>query len=118
MRLTKLILGIFIQGDIHYETMEYWHRTFRLLAHPVLFAIYSMFAMGVTTEFIRMRWKCLVLAGVSGILLAVVTEAGKWNIPGRHFDLEEMWLNVAGVVVGVMIYLLVAKVFCVLCKKM
>ena len=117
MGLTKFILNIFIQDDIPYEVLEHWHMTFRLLAHPMLFIIYSMFAMGVITEFVKKRWGCILLVTLCGILLAVVTEVGKWNILGRHFDVEEMWLNIAGVVGGVLVYLVAAKVFRLLRKS-
>ena len=117
MRFTNFILGLFIQGDIPYETLMHWHMTFRLWAHPVIFCCYSILAMGVTTEFVRRRIFCVVLTGISGILLAVLTEVGKWNIPGRHFDMEEMWLNVAGVVAGVVIYVVIAKLGNVWVKK-
>lgn len=117
MRFTNFILGLFMEGDIPYETLEHWHMTFRLWAHPALFCFYSMLAMGVATEFTKKRWVCVALTAVSGILLAVWTEVGKWNIPGRHFDQGEMWLNVAGVVGGILIYLVAAKVFRVLCRK-
>lgn len=117
MRFTNFILGLFIEGDIPYETLMHWHMTFRLWAHPVIFCCYSILAMGVTTEFVRRRILCVVLTGISGILLAVLTEVGKWNIPGRHFDIEEMWLNVAGLVAGVIIYVVIAKLGNVLVKK-
>lgn len=117
MGLTKFILSIFIQGDIPYDTLEYWHMTFRLLAHPVLFMIYSLLALGVAVEFVGKLWKCAMLSVISGILLSVVTEVGKWNIPGRHFDVEEMWLNIVGVIGGILVYLVVEKVFRVLCRK-
>ena len=117
MRFTNFILGLFIEGDIPYETLVYWHMTFRLWAHPVIFCCYSILAMGVITEFVRRRILCVVLSGISGILLAVFTEVGKLNVPGRHFDMEEMWLNVAGVVAGVIIYVVIAKLGNVLVKK-
>lgn len=117
MRLTKYILGLFIEGDISYETLEYWHMTFRLWAHPVIFCLFSLLAMGVTTEFIRKRWICVVLTGISGILLAVVTEVGKWNIPGRHVDREEMMLNVIGVIGGMVVYVGVEKIGRLLVKR-
>lgn len=117
MGLTKFILNIFIQGEIPYETLGYWHVVFRLLAHPVLFILYSMLAMGVAMEFIKKRWSCILIATLCGILLAVVTEVGKRNIPGRHFDVEEMWLNIAGAIGGVLVYLAIAKMFRVLCRK-
>ena len=36
MRFTNFILGLFMEGDIPYETLEHWHMTFRLWAHPAL----------------------------------------------------------------------------------
>lgn len=109
MRFTNFILGLFIEGDIPYETLVRWHMTFRLWVHPVIFCCYGVFAMGVTTEFIKKRWVCVLLTSISGILLAVLTEVGKWNIPGRHFDREEMMLNVVGVIAGVLVYVVIAK---------
>ncbi len=117
MRFTKYILGLFIEGDIPYETLEYWHMTFRLLAHPVIFCLFSVLAMGVTTEFIKKRWICVVLTGLFAIVLSVVTEVGKWNIPGRHFDLGEMWLNVAGAIGGLLVYVVLGKIGNVLRKN-
>lgn len=117
MSLTKYILGLFIQGDIPYETLEHWHMTFRLWAHPVIFCFYSILAMGVTTEFIRKRWICVLLTGISGIALAVFTEVWKWNIPGRHFDRQEMMLNVFGVIVGMLVYAGVEKIGGLLFKR-
>lgn len=99
-----------MKGDIPYETLEYWHMTFRLLAHPVLFGLFSVLAMGVATEFSEKRWVCVALTGLSGIVLSVVTEVGKWNIPGRHFDVGEMWLNVAGTLGGLLIYIVISKI--------
>jgi len=99
-----------MKGDIPYETLEYWHMTFRLLAHPVLFGLFSVLAMGVATEFSKKRWVCVTLTGLSGIVLSVVTEVGKWNIPGRHFDVGEMWLNVAGTLGGLLIYIVISKI--------
>ncbi len=69
-------------------------------------------------EFVRRRILCVVLTGIYGILLAVITEVGKYNIPGRHFDMEEMWLNVAGLVAGVIIYVVIAKLGKYLTKKL
>lgn len=109
MRLTKYILGLFTEVDIPYETLEYWHLTFRFLAHPVIFCLFSALAMGVTTEFAKKRWVCVVFTGLSGIVLSVVTEVGKWNIPGRHVDVREMLWNVVGVMVGIVVYMVVAN---------
>lgn len=117
MRFTKFILGLFVEGDIPYDVLEYWHMTFRLLAHPVLFGIYSVLVMSITMECTKKRWIGVVLSGISGVLLAVLTEVGKYNIPGRHFDLEEMWLNVAGVIGGMLVYAMAARMGNVLVEK-
>lgn len=117
MRFTKFILGLWMEGDIPYETLMQWHMTFRLWAHPVIFCCYSILAMGVTTEFLRRPRVCMLLTTISGIFFAVLTEVGKWNIPGRHFDQAEMWLNVAGVIGGLLIYVVVGKLYGVLKEK-
>ncbi len=117
MRFTKFILGLWMEGDIPYETLVQWHMTFRLWAHPVIFCCYSILAMGVMTEFVKRPWVCMVVTGVSGSFLAVLTEVGKWNIPGRHFDREEMWLNVVGVIGGLLIYVVLGKVYGLLKEK-
>ena len=91
--------------------------TFRLLAHPVLFGIYSVLVISITMECTKNGWSGVMLSGISGILLAVITEVGKYNIPGRHFDLEEMWLNLAGVVGGMLVYAMAARMGNVLVEK-
>ncbi|MDE6432938.1 MAG: VanZ family protein [Lachnospiraceae bacterium] len=103
--LTKWILQFFIEGEIPDETLMHWHMLFRLWAHPAIFFFYGMLAMGVTTEFISKYSVCLLVTGISGIGLAVFSEVGKWNIPGRHCDIKEMALNVVGVLVGIILML-------------
>ncbi|MCM1181098.1 MAG: VanZ family protein [Clostridium sp.] len=104
---TKWILQFFIEGEIPYETLVHWHMLFRLWAHPVIFFFYGMLAMGVTTEFISRCSVCLFISVISGIVLAVFSEVGKWNIPGRHCDFGEMCLNIIGVLVGIFFMLAV-----------
>lgn len=105
--LTKFILHFFVKGEIPYETLMHWHMVFRLWAHPVLFFFYGMLAMGAITEFVRKNSVCLFVTGISGIILAVFSEVGKWNIPGRHCDLKEMGLNAAGVLIGIVLMFVV-----------
>lgn len=98
--VTEFILRIFMGSEIPYETLQHWHITFRLWAHPVIFFCYAILALEVAEEFIGKKLLCIVCAILSGIILAVVSEVGKWNIPGRHCDGKEMMLNIAGVLIG------------------
>ena len=108
--LTRYILGIFMEGEISYETMEHWHMIFRLWAHPGIFFFYAMLATGVLAEFVENKAVCFVVTIFSGIVLAVFSEVGKLNIPGRHCDVKEMGLNIAGLLVGSFIMLIVQTV--------
>ncbi len=117
MRFTKFILHLFIRGDIPYEVLEHWHMTFRLLAHPLIFCLFSILAMGVARQFLKRRWVCFLITSVVGILLSIVTEVGKWNIPGRHMDFAEMGWNVLGVIGGLLLYVVAGKLYGLLKDK-
>lgn len=106
MGFTTYILQFFIEGDIPYETLMYWHMKFRLWAHPAIFFFYAMLATGVMEEFVKRNSVCCAVSLVSGIILAVFSEVGKWNIPGRHCDVKEMALNVLGVIAGTVLMLI------------
>lgn len=110
MGFTTYILQFFIEGDIPYETLAYWHMKFRLWAHPAIFFFYAMLAIGVMEEFVKRKFVCCVVSILSGIVLAVFSEVGKWNIPGRHCDVQEMVLNVIGVFVGTFLMLIAQSV--------
>ena len=108
MRFTKYILAFFMGSDIPQDALYHWHMVFRLWAHPFIFFFFSILAMKAVSEFVKKQWYSIAFTGVSGVILAVFTEAGKWNIPGRHFNWGEMWLNIAGVVSGIIVYMAVA----------
>ena len=82
-----------------------WDHRFRVLAHAVTFFVYGMFgafALGCDRGTHLAWWVFFVL---SGIVLAVWAEVGKvqMGIPGRHCDIGEMMLNLAGFVIGFVI---------------
>ena len=107
MGLTKYILQFFFDGEIPYNVLQQWHMTLRLWAHPLLFFLYAVLAMRLAVEIIKKNAISFAVASVSGIALAVFSEVGKWNIPGRHCDGGEMLLNIAGVMVGTVLTLLI-----------
>ena len=98
--LTELILHIFMGDEIPYDTLVYWHMTFRLWAHPVIFFSFAILAVMAVKEFIQKEYLYFCIAVLSGSILAVVSEVGKWNIPGRHCDGREIILNIVGVLAG------------------
>lgn len=82
-----------------------WDHRFRVLAHAATFFVYGMFgafALGCDLVKHQIWWVLFVLSGIG---LAVWAEAGKvqMGIPGRHCDIGEMMLNLAGFVIGFMI---------------
>ena len=105
--LTEYILQFFYRGDIPQNVLEHWHMVFRLWAHPAIFFFYGTLIMAVMMEFTGKSKIAYGVAIFSGILLSVLTEVGKWNIPGRHCDIKEMLLNIAGVMIGTSLMLLV-----------
>lgn len=110
MEVTKCILKLFLGEDIPQDVLFRWHMTFRLWAHPIIFCFFSVLAMGVAFSYIEKRGTCVLFAALSGVMLAVFTEVGKWNIPGRHCDIKEMGLNVIGVLVGIILMFVVQLV--------
>lgn len=92
---------------LHVDTNDWnvvmmWDHRFRVLAHAVTFFVYGMFgalALGCDRVTHRVWWGLFVLSGIG---LAVWAEAGKvqMEIPGRHCDIGEMMLNLAGFVIG------------------
>lgn len=67
------------------------------------FFFFGILAMKAFSGFIKKQWYAIAFTGIAGVILAVFTEAGKWNIPGRHFNWGEMWLNIAGLVSGMIV---------------
>lgn len=101
--LTKYILDLFIDGEVPTETLLYWHKWIRLLAHPVSFMLYQILAILTMKQFAKRNWIIYGIPFVTGMILAIGTEVGKRMIPGRHCDVSEMMLNIAGLLVGVIL---------------
>ncbi len=56
--------------------------------------------MTVMSQFASKKRYVLGISLASGVFLAIISEVGKLNIPGRHCDIGEMCLNIAGVVIS------------------
>ena len=100
--LTIRVLQLLRMDTDDWNLIMLWDHRIRVLAHAATFFVYGMFgAFALSCEWVTRRiwW---VLFVMSGIGLAVWAEAGKvcMGIPGRHCDLHEMMLNLAGFVVG------------------
>lgn len=111
MGFTKCVLELFMGSDIPQDVLYSWDMMFRLWAHPFIFFFFSILAMKAVSEFVKKQWYSVAFTGISGVILAAFTEAGKWNIPGRHFNRGEMWLNIAGVVSGIIVSMAIAAIW-------
>lgn len=103
LKFTQKVLQIFMKGEPDWGILMLWDKRFRLAAHFVLLFLYGVISMLVLTEWIE---RLLIVTGISigsGIFLAVMAEVGKLPIDGRHCDLLEMGLNVAGAVMGTVV---------------
>jgi len=106
LNFTQNVLQFFMKNEPDWGTLMLWDGRFRLAAHFVLLFLYGVISMLVLTEWIE---RLLIVTGISagsGIFLAVMAEVGKLPIDGRHCDLLEMGLNIAGAAAGVAAVLL------------
>lgn len=111
MMFTKDVLNFFMRSEPDWETLLLWDARFRLAAHFALFFCYGIISMAVLSAWIDTT---LMITGVSlcsGAMLAVLSEAGKLFIAGRHCDFEEMGLNVMSVFAGVFLAVLCRQIF-------
>lgn len=100
LNFTQKVLFIFIGSDPDWQTLMLWDRRFRLAAHFILFFLYGIISMLVLVQWRKHLLTAGGISAASGIFLAVVSEAGKLPISGRHCDFSEMGLNVAGTAAG------------------
>lgn len=103
---TEHILRIFMKTEPEGAVLMLWDGRFRTAAHFALFFFYGMISVPIFSEWIKSSFVAVGLAGISGIVLAVLSEAGKIFIAGRHLDYPEMGLNVAGIVTGVIVIMI------------
>lgn len=107
---TKAVLHFFFGDDVSWQMIVLWDGRFRLAAHFVIFFLYEILGIAVLKTYDLPYSLAWVLGGLSGIFFAVITEVGKLQIAGRHCDLQEMGLNIAGVFLGMMVMLAVDRV--------
>lgn len=109
MAFTEYIVRFFMKAEPDGAVLLLWDGRFRLAAHFVLFFLYGILSILVLEEWARRRSIILGISAISGITLAVLSEAGKIPIPGRHCDLPEMGLNIIGAMVGTLITFLLCR---------
>ncbi|MCR5702857.1 MAG: VanZ family protein [Lachnospiraceae bacterium] len=100
---TSNVLKFFMHHEPTYEELLLWDGRFRLWAHFVLMFLYSIICFETVWQWIGSLKKSIVLTGLSGVVLGVMSEVGKLRIEGRHCDISEMGLNILGVIVGTVI---------------
>lgn len=99
---TKRVLQ-FLSEKVDWQAIVLWDRRFRVAAHFVTFFLYEILGISVLKSYKLPSLAVWIIGGFSGIFFAVVTEVGKLQIAGRHCDLPEMGLNLAGVFLGLVL---------------
>ena len=111
MAFTKDILHFFMRSEPDWETLLLWDGRFRLAAHFGLFFCYGIISMAVLSAWTDTALLITGLSLCSGVMLAVLSEAGKLFIAGRPCDFGEMGLNVIGIFAGVLLAVLCRQIF-------
>ena len=102
LRITQCIYN-FLSGWGFTAELKSLHMQLRLFAHfGVFFVTGVLLACAITATF--QRSNRIVLFSVSSVLctiIAVLSEVGKLNVPGRHLTWSEAGINVLGALCGV-----------------
>ena len=101
-KLSKFLIDILARVGITPDPHQF-HANLRLFAHfGVFFVTGILLACAMAATFPQSNR--LVLFSISTVLcaiIAVLSEVGKLNIPGRHLTWSEAGLNVLGAVCGI-----------------
>ncbi len=104
---TELSKGI-VERIIEYFQIENYneiHSIIRKLAHPFVFCILVILVLFTLSQKCKKR-KIFLFTTMLMILWAWLDEFTKLSIPGRHFSWNDVSLNLFGVVVGIVIFLI------------
>lgn len=102
--LSEGIVGKIIK---HFNLINYSeiHYIIRKLAHPFVFCILAILVLFTLSQ----KWenrKGFIIAIIFMVLWTWMDEFTKLSIPGRHFSWYDVSLNLLGVIVGVLIFIL------------
>lgn len=104
---TELSKGI-VEKIIEYFNLTNYneiHYIIRKLAHPFVFSIFAVLVLFT----LSLKWNSKKIYFFAIVLISLWTwldEVTKLSIPGRHFSWEDTLLNLVGVIVGVIIFIL------------
>lgn len=100
---TRVILRFFLKKEPDYNMLFVWDGRFRLWAHFVIFLMYGIFSVLVFKGYSVSINRAFLMGFLPGIFFAVVSEAGKLMVEGRHCDFGEMGWNIMGVLLGTLL---------------
>ena len=76
------------------------HLLLRQIAHVVFMALEVLLVLLALRSRGKALWKSFAVSFAAGLVLSVLAELVKTNIPGRHSDPSEMLLNAGGALLG------------------
>ena len=104
---TELSKGIVEKIIEYFQIVNYneIHCIIRKMAHTFVFCILTILVLFTLSQKCKDR-KIFIFTTVLIILWAWMDEFTKLSIPGRHFSWYDVLLNLLGVIVGVLIFML------------
>lgn len=105
---TELSVGIVERIMKYFHLTNYYneiHYIIRKLAHPFVFCVFAILVL-ITLSQKRKSKKIYFCSIVLISLWAWLDEVTKLSIPGRHFSWYDVSLNLLGVVIGILIFIL------------
>lgn len=105
---TELSVGIVERIIKYFHLTNYYneiHYIIRKLAHPFVFCVLAILVLFTLSQKCKKR-KIFIFATMLMILWTWMDEFTKLSIPGRHFSWYDVSLNLLGVIIGILIFLI------------
>ena len=102
--LAKLVANI-LYGESAKKHIIMIDSVFRKSAHIIIYAVFGGILYSLSNCFKMKEWRKLGICTSIVILISVLDELHKLPIDGRHFDIPDVFLNIVG---GVVVLLIIA----------
>ena len=89
----------------------------RKTAHFSIYTLLGFFTMNFALTFNVDKYKIGIASWGAGTLYAVTDELHQYFVPGRSCEFRDVCIDSLGVFTGIMIAILIVKIFNVLCRR-
>ena len=89
----------------------------RKTAHFSIYTLLGFFTMNFALTFNADKYKRGIASWGAGTLYAVTDELHQYFVPGRSCEFRDVCIDSLGVFTGIMIAILIVKIFNILCQR-